>query len=737
MRVNIINHGMILQGALLLLITVFGVGTAQAATGPVQPAAPKIGLALAGGSAGGFAHIGILQWLEENRIPADYVVGTSMGGLIGGCYAMGMTPGEIRAVVAGINWNEIFNPNPPYNAMEFRRKEDYRNYPLFELGLRDRQFNLPGGLNVYRVDLLLSRLTLPYSRINDFNELSIPFRCIATDIRSADPVTLATGALKDALRATMAFPGVFTPVQRDGRLLVDGGILRNVPVEAAREMGAEVVIAVNIAAPVPERPRESIDSVLSQTIDTVVAHNAKKSLSGADIVLAPPLDGLGLLSWEAVDRYIELGYHAAAEHASELRKLAVDETTWARYQSQRQSRRRWGRETPEVVEVIGASPLNESRIKKRLNSFIAVPVDPKRLEKNLTEIMGTGLFESLSYQYATNADHQTVLRIVAKEKQYGPPFIHFGMEASSKGLAADTGQLTVGSRLVAYNPAGPQSEFRLDFGFGSEFKLSGELYKPIAGSRWFVAPAAWLDQENGSLFESGDRLNNYKIDQSGVGFDLGYSLNRFSEARLGYRAGHQDARVTVGQPFGADYDGSLQMARFQWAYSSADDPLLPRKGLDWKLNAGWYFAAPGATEEFGAVENRIRWSIPVGSDHSVFVLAAGGASVHHDSPLPQQFSLGGPFRLGAFQVGELHGENYLLGGLGYLRSVGQLPTGRKIHAGIWFESGGVGREWPDLELTSALSVGVFSSTLFGPVYGSLSFNQDSDVEMFIGLGHIF
>ncbi len=736
-RVNIIYHGMVLHGILLLLIAVFGAGVAQAATGPVQATAPKIGLALAGGSAGGFAHIGILQWMEENRIPVDYVAGTSMGGLIGSCYAMGMAPEEIRTLVNGINWTEIFNPNPPYDAMEFRRKEDYRNYPLLTLGLRDHQINLPAGLSVYRVDLLLSRVTLPYSQIQDFSELPIPFKCIATDVQNAETVVLETGSLKEALRATMAFPGVFTPVRREGRLLVDGGVARNLPVETVRETGADFVIAINIVAPAPERPRESFDSVLSQTMDTVVAQNVKQSLRQADIVLTPSLNGLGLFSWEKVDRYIESGYRAAAERASELRKLAVDESRWRQYLSQRQSRRRSRMEAPRAVEVVGASPLIESRIKNRLNSYTGKPVNPERLEKDLTDLLGSGLFESLSYQYATNAEGQTVLQIIAKEKWYGPPFVYFGIDAFSEGSVGDKGQLNIGSRIVAYDPAGLQSELRVDFGFGSEFKLAGELYEPFTDSRWFVAPMAWYMVGTESLFESGDRLNDYKLAQGGIGFDLGYSVNKFSEARLGYRAGEQDMRVVVGQSFNTDYDGSFQLARLQWTFSSADDPLLPRRGLDWNFNADWYFDAPDAGREFGIVETRVRWSIPLDSRRSVFTLIGGGASFGGDPPLPQQFLLGGPFRLSVFQTNELHGENYLAGSLGYLKSIAKLPSGKSLYGAVWIEQGGVGPEWSDLDLTNSLSVGLIGSTFFGPIYGSLSFNRDFDAQFFIGLGRVF
>ena len=184
----------------------------------------RIGLVLSGGGARGLAHIGVLEWLEQHRIPVDYIAGTSMGGLIGGLYATGMPPAEIRRLVSTLDWDKLLSGPPSYNELSFRRKEDRRAYPTaLEFGWRDG-LRLPQSINPgHYVGLLLDRLTLPYSTVPTFGDLPTPFRCVATDIIAAEPVVLQDGSLSQALRATMAIPGIFTPIEIGGRVLADGG----------------------------------------------------------------------------------------------------------------------------------------------------------------------------------------------------------------------------------------------------------------------------------------------------------------------------------------------------------------------------------------------------------------------------------------------------------------------------------------------------------------------------------
>ena len=241
--------GWALLGWELALLCIGAQAFGQADAAPPKGARPKIGLALSGGSALGLAHIGVLEWFEKHHIPIDYIAGTSMGGLIGGGFAVGMTPGELRSTLRSIDWSNVFNGETPYRDLPLRRKEDVHDLQSrLVVGLR-KGIQLPNGINAANpINLLLSRICLPYSELKSFDELPTPFRCMAVDMRSGQAVALKNGSLATALRATMAIPGVFTPVERDGTIYTDGGTLNDIPTEAVKSMGADIIIAVDLSS---------------------------------------------------------------------------------------------------------------------------------------------------------------------------------------------------------------------------------------------------------------------------------------------------------------------------------------------------------------------------------------------------------------------------------------------------------------------------------------------------------
>src|SRR5688572_7527450 len=207
---------------------------------------PRVGVAFGGGSARGIAHVGVIRWLEEHRIPIDVAAGTSMGGLVGGAFATGMDAGELQAFVVSINWDELFGESS-FRYKNVRRKADARAYPSrLEFGLRDGIVPPTALNNGEEVELLLARMTGPYFEIADFDQLPTPFRAVAVDLLSAQPVVMGSGSLADALRATMSLPLIFPPVDLNGQLLVDGGAMNNVPADVVRDMGARHVIAINV-----------------------------------------------------------------------------------------------------------------------------------------------------------------------------------------------------------------------------------------------------------------------------------------------------------------------------------------------------------------------------------------------------------------------------------------------------------------------------------------------------------
>src|SRR5579863_6522072 len=310
---------------------------------PAQSAThPHIALALEGGGALGLAHIGVLQWFDQHHIPVDMVAGTSMGGLIGGFYASGMSAGEIKDFAGKINWNKALRDQTPYTDLAFRRKEDKREYPAeLEFGLKGG-VRLPIGFNSgQEVGLILDRIGAPYSGLNSFDELPTPFRCVATDLVSGNAVVFDRGSLADALRGTMSLPGVFNPVRENGQVYVDGGLVDNLPVDVARSMGADIVIAVHLRAkPLNAKQGLSALDVLQGSVSVVIAANELQSMEQADVLISVATEDFGTLDYREADKLEQLGLAAAQQKENILSRFALNDADWNVYLAQRAARRK-------------------------------------------------------------------------------------------------------------------------------------------------------------------------------------------------------------------------------------------------------------------------------------------------------------------------------------------------------------------------------------------------------------
>src|ERR1700747_1229377 len=302
----------------IFLLPLFAAAQENSANPPAAPSPQekrpraKIGVALEGGGALGLAHIGVLQWFDDHHIPIDYIAGTSMGGLVGGLYATGRTPKELEEIVDQQNWDIIIGGKTPYQDLSFRRKEDARDYPTFiQIGLK-KGLRLPAGLNAgHQISLLIDRETLPYASLTSFDELPTPYRCVATDLVSGKEVIFKDGRLSQAMRATISIPGLFNPVRRDNHVLVDGGLVGNLPTDVVRNMGAQVVIAIHLEVS-PAKPEEiqSFFGVLGRSVDVIVRENEIRGLSKADLVVNVDLHEYGSLEYQKSQAIIAVGLQA-------------------------------------------------------------------------------------------------------------------------------------------------------------------------------------------------------------------------------------------------------------------------------------------------------------------------------------------------------------------------------------------------------------------------------------------
>jgi NTE family protein len=385
------------------------------------------------------------------------------------------------------------------------------------------------------------------------------------------------------------------------------------------------------------------------------------------------------------------------------------------------------------VEIRGTDEVNRNYIQSLLRPFVGQPVATEAFEKVLTEIMGSGFYESIRYEFQMR-NSEPVLVVTVTEKSNGPPFISFALQGNTGG---DRTEVNLRSRTTVFNVLGAASELRLDLTVGTTASVMAELYRPLFKSNWFGAAQLTWDKSKGSYFQDELRLSDFKVHRIGAEFDLGYTFNRYSELRLGYLIGNQELFTVVGQPL-TETDGAVQKVGLKWAYSKADgDPLL-QKGLNAKLTADWYLKAPEADDPFAIAETSVKWIFPARNRDMYFTRLAAGGALKGTVPFVQQFTLGGSLRLGTYYYDELRGSNYWLGTLGYLKCIGKpFWGGNPLYAGVFWENGGVFDSWSDPRTDTALSVGFIATTAAGVVYLGTSFGGRTNGRIDLTLGQQF
>ena len=728
---------------LLLALAAPGARPAGAQIAPPPKGPLKVGVVLSGGGARGIAHVGVLQWFEEHRIPVDYLTGTSMGGLIGGMYSLGISPAELRVLLKELNWEEIFDARPTYDELSFRRKEDRRTFQTdFEFGLRNG-VSLPTGLSSgHYIGLVIDRLTLPYSEITSFDELPIPFRCMATDFIKAEPIVLAGGPISTALRATMSIPGVFPPVERDGRVLVDGALLNNIPTNVMRELRPDVVIAVDIGTRLGDMVAvASLSGILQQAVTVMTIDNDRRNLRLADVIIAPELGELSTLDFSAVDRTADLGYQAAAQKAAILDKFALDEAAWEEHLARRRARRRTAVPVPDAVLITGVDDRGREALGDRFTAYVGRPLDTARLEKDLNKVVGQGRYESIDYRFqpAGEGPDEDVLGIQIREKTYGPPTANFGLEID--GSEVNDINFTIGARVTLFDLGGYGSEWRNDVRVGFRTQLLSEYFRPLGrrlGGGYFVAPRGFYRRDRTNVFVNGVREAEYEVSQAGVGIDFGY-LTRRSEWRAGYQITRQDARVRIGDPVFPTLAGPVSLARTRWAFDGQDSATVPTRGTRLAAEMRYYFNSPEKTGGFPQAEVTASTFKRLGERGSAFAAGLFGTTFNRDAAPAQQFTLGGPFRLGAYDRDEFRGNHYILAALGYLHPISELPPllGGRINAIGWLDAGGAFRDFGDMQLRGEVNLGLVLDTRLGPFSLIGSYGEGGRAKIYFSFGRFF
>ncbi len=699
---------------------------------------PKIGVALEGGGALGLAHIGVLKWFEEHHIPVDYVAGTSMGGLVGGFYATGMNPDELKTLIDGLDWRKILGDRTPYEDLSFRRKEDQRAYPnSLIFGLR-HGLSLPAGLNAgQQIGLLIDRVTLPYDEVPSFDALPVPFRCVATDLVSRKPHVFKDGSLAGALRATMSIPGAFSPVHDGKAVFVDGGLLDNLPTDVVRQMGAEIVIAVHLETAPPEAKNiQSAFAVLDQSVHVVLEENELRSLAQADAVVSVPLEEYHTVDYAKSAQIMKRGYEAANSRARLLEAFALDDADWQEHQRLRTALKRSDIPVPQFIEVTGTNAHEATDVTRYVKRFQGKPVDPEKLDEVLTRLTGVGRYDSAGYRLIEK-NGQTGLLIQVVEKNNAPPMFQSAFEVD--GSQSGNVDFTMGTRFTFMDVAGFRSEWRTDLLIGNTYGIQTELFRPFrAESRWFFAPHADASDTTFPIYAKNDPLADYRIYRINIGGDVGYSLGRFSELRVGYQVGSLNTKLRLGSPEIPSVQGRVGQTRLRYLLDHTDDPVIPRRGFSAETNFRWFDQSPGASGAFPSMDLKLGYFQPIAHPASFFLQSEGGTTFGSSSTGVPQFFLGGPVRLGAYGQNEFRGNQYYLFRAGYLRDLLILPPflGKKVYAVGAYEIGkmygAAGSDLPD-----DVAAGFLAETALGPFFIGGSVGDSGHRKWFFQLGRVF
>jgi NTE family protein len=698
---------------------------------------PRIGLVLEGGGALGLAHIGVLQWLEEHRIPVDAIAGSSMGALVGGTYATGESPDEIAHLISGIKWHEVLRGATAYKDLSFRRKQDRRDYPnAFEFGLKQgAQF--PSGFNSgQQVGLILDQVGFPYSEMKSFDELPIPFRCVATDLVSAKSYVFEHGSLAEAMRASMSLPAFFTPVREGNHLWVDGGLLDNLPVDVARQMGADIVIAVHLS-PAPLNPKAPLSSVgvLARSAAVSIAINELRSMEEADILLTADVAGFDYTDYSFFAKIEAEGYKAAQKKSTLLSRLQVDEAEWQQIITARQAKRR-PVPVPEFVEVTGAKGDVLEGLRHELAGLAGHPINPKELDQKMMDVTGLGRFARAGYR-DTERDGHHGLQVEAEEKDYAPPTVHPAFVID--GTDYKNVLVALGGRVTFLDVGGFGSEWRNDFIAGSEYGLKTEYFHPLTPyTGWFVAAHGTADSSPFFVYQRDKLLGDYRNRLMGGGLDVGYTFGRYAELRLGYEAGYQKINEDLGNPVAPSVHGRYGVTSLHYRIEHFDDPVIPRRGERLESTFKFYDIAPGTQDVVPTEELKFGLAKRTSQKSSILLFASGGTSfATRDTGFPP-FSLGGPLRLSAYGTNELLTNQYFLLQPALLYRLRELsPLLRQnVYLLTMYEAGKAYGLSP-AKVAQDGTIGLLFQTLFGPVFFGGSLGDSQHRKFFFEMGRFF
>ncbi|MFN7055606.1 patatin-like phospholipase family protein [Hyphomonas sp.] len=716
-------------------------GAAVADETETTPERPKIALVLSGGGALGLAHVGAIQELEAMGLRPDMVVGTSMGAVIGGLYASGMSSEALAEAVESADWAGIFNPAPQRRRLTFRQKQQQADFPgTASLGVSGAGLILPtGAVSDQTLMKELRRFTPARMAMESFDDLPIPFRAVATDIATGEAVILDRGELPMAMRASMSVPGVFAAVPLDGRLLVDGGLAANIPVSVAREMGADIVIAVWTPNELlPQEQIGSVVSVLSQTVSLLILANERAETAAMlpdDILLRVDTGKIGPTAFTRSGELFAAGRAAVTGEMARLSALAAERPAPPERPREPDPR------VISFVRIENTSRLSQSLLEARTLPLLGQPADPAEINEVIDDIYALGPFERVDYTLAEQ-DGLSGLVLRAEDLRPDAGRLRLGLIVESDFNTESDASVSTDYRSPALDAYG--SEIRALATIGDLAELGLEYFRLLEPEQsWFASARIGARKRPVNIFsERGFKTGAYDLTYGLAALDIGRQFGNFAEIRVGTEFGTGEAKLREGV---APVDGTgVNIGRLTASagFDTLDDPFFPREGQQGTLRYAYGLEALGERQDFQTISLSGLTAVSRGQ-HTLMGSLSGGFLLDGTSPFDASYRVGGLFSLSGYRLEELTGENYLAGRIVYRYAIG---GGQPALFGVPLFVGGsveAGEAWSRTEsftledLRFGGSVYTGTHTALGPIYLAFGRSEGGRQTAYLVIGRTF
>lgn len=709
---------------------------------------PKIGLVLSGGGAKGAAHIGVLKVLEENRVPVDYITGTSIGAYVAGMYALGYSAAEIEQIMMNESWSNGYSDTIPRESLSYRNKQqrDRFNIPL-NIGYSDETVKLPNGLlRGQTMSQLLQRSTGLVHQFGHFDELAIPYRAVATDLETSNPVILSTGSIVKAMQASATVPGALQPIEYEGKLLVDGGIANNMPVDVVKALGADIVIAVDIGSSLVKK--EALDSTvavlnqLSTMLTNASTEKQKLLLTEDDILIRPDVGDMSTTDFTIMPQAYALGEKAALEHLLSLKGLGVGEAEYVVYQDNKQRlSKRWqdSVERP-LVEIVfnNNSKVSESLLRETLDLHAGEVVTKEELERAIANVYSLDKFERVNAEFV-DTDRGRILTLNTRAKSWGPNY--FGLGFSWEDDLTEDSSMSLDFSYTMTDLTDTGGEWRNELRLGFEKLLSTEFYLPMDYDQAFYARAGLAyELKDFSIYEDNAKFVEFSqtVYRADVGVGYNYTLEGLVELGVTNEKGEFEFLKDT-------YDYDSYGIYLKLGFDNLNSMNFPTSGNRFTFNMYYRRDVNELSGEDSYAENSLqieadwRGALSLGN-HAIVGIASLATIDTEEQFSPHLSELGGFLNLSGYHKNSLVGSHKIFGAFVYQYDLGRDVLGMTdypLYLGGSLEAGNVWQNKDNIDLNDLIYSGSLffgTDTSMGPAALGFGWADDGEMTLFLFLG---